>query len=106
MNMFITMYCSRRETCDKWEHIVDEAFNQFKLCAIQVIGDDNLSLYTVGSDGTIIEDLMATVKMQNERYGLVYHDAAIKGELGEYLAQYRYTYDGRFITPLSRLKLY
>lgn len=73
---------------------------------LQVIGDDNLTLYEVGKDGTIIEDLMATVNNQNDKYGLVYHDAAVKGELGEYLAQYRLTYDDRFITPLSRLKLY
>lgn len=105
LNMFLTTYASRRASNDKFELIVDESIKS-GFMPVQVIGDDNLTFYEVGQDGTIKEDLGNTVRSQMDNYGLNYHEADTKGELGLYLAQYRYTHDGRFITPLSRLKLY
>lgn len=105
VNMFLTTYASRRESNDKFELIVDESVKR-GFMPLQVIGDDNLTFYEIGRDNTIKEDLAKTTESQMKRYGLNYHEADIKGELGLYLAQYRYTEDGRFITPLSRLKLY
>lgn len=103
--MFLTTYASRRQANDKWEDIVDCGVSM-GIMPLQVIGDDNLALYEVGKDGTILEDLRATIDSQQESYGLNYHEADSKGELGLYLGQFRLTKDGRFITPLSRLKLY
>lgn len=105
LNMFLTTYASRRAVNDKFELIVDESIKK-GFMPLQVIGDDNLTFYEVGKDGTIREDLGRTIQSQMDNYGLNYHEADTKGELGLYLAQYRYTHDSRFITPLSRLKLY
>jgi len=84
---------------------VDEASKQ-DLSLSLTDGDDNIAAY-IGSDlDTIKADLTNTVKVLEERYGLILQDPTNKGELGYFYTQYRLTDDDRFITPLSRMRLY
>lgn len=104
-NMFLCSYAARRGANNRWEEIYDLAL-QFGFNPVQVVGDDNILPYEIGKDNTIREDLSKTVELQNSNYGLIFHDANVKGEAGLFFTQFRLTDDGRFLTPISRLKSY
>lgn len=100
-----TIVAARRESNPYWDKVHDLA-KKFGISSFQTDGDDNNTWYEVGADGTITEDLKRTSDILTTRYGFKLHDPLVKGELGLFYTQYRYTWDGRFVTPLSRLKAY
>lgn len=103
--IYLCINAARREVNPEWSKLVDEASKQ-DLSLSLTDGDDNIAAY-IGSDlDTIKADLTNTVKVLEERYGLILQDPTNKGELGYFYTQYRLTDDDRFITPLSRMRLY
>lgn len=104
-SLLMVLYASRREANSLWDQIYDIGIEN-GLCITQTDGDDNITLYEIGADGTVNEDLIRTADLQANKYGLLKEDPTRKGELGYFYTQFRLTYDGRFITPISRMNFY
>lgn len=68
-------------------------------------GDDNLTIYMV-KGGNILDHLHAHTEVMEKEFGLRFQEPSKKGELGYFYGQYRLTHDDRFITPLSRMRIF
>lgn len=90
---------------DRWSKMMTSA-QQRGVSLVFTNGDDNLTIYKKGRDGTIKEYLHDVVDIMENDYKLKYQDPSSKGELGYFYGQYRLCNDDRFITPLTRMRIF
>lgn len=103
--IYLCIQAARHEATDLWVQINDLA-RKDNVGLIQTDGDDNLTAYICDSNNSIESDLTNTTNILESKYGLLLQDPLDKGERGYFYTQFRLTYDNRFITPLSRMRLY
>lgn len=103
--IYLCIYAARRERFNEWDALNDEV-RKLNLGLIQTDGDDNITAYFGNDIKDLKYDIEETAKLLESKYGLSMQDPTNKGELGLFYTQYRLTHDNRFLSPLSRLRLY
>lgn len=104
-NMEIQSEKSRLATQPKWP-IIRDFFEQHNISPIVTNGDDNGTYYVIDQSGSFKQDLENHTQDMETKNGLIFKDPTIKGEAHFFYNQFRLTYDNRFISPLTRIRLY